>query len=255
MSKKPSKPTDSAPRKFLDALYGGKPPKVDGAILDSLRLHEGLAGKDHGPLFAQLPDRHRQMLALSDGLDLLAGSYRLFGWDNETSRSMRRWNDVETWKFAWGDHPPPYLCFGESVLGNQFAYREDELSKGGAAKVYELYAVTLEPICRYHNFDHFLDGGFLNGVLDDAYHGRIAQARHQLGSFELDKHLAYAVSPLLTAGAVDVQQLMIMSASSHMIVNGDLWRQIAHRDSLAGLKGIEDYVDSKGRSRLRVQWS
>jgi hypothetical protein len=63
------------------------------------------------------------------------------------------------------------------------------------------------------------------------------------------------VSPLLTGGAVDVQQLMIMSASSHMIVNGDLWRQIAHRDSLAGLKGIEDYVDSKGRSRLRVQWS
>jgi hypothetical protein len=255
VTKKPPKPTGSTPRQFLNALYGGKPPKVDARILDSLRLHEGYAAEQNEPLFARLPDRHKQVLALSDGMDLLAGSYRLFGWDNEAARSMRRWNDVDTWKFAWGDHAKPYFCFGESVLGNQFAYREDELAKSSAAKVYELYAVTMEPICHYHNFDHFLDGGFLNGVRKDAYHDRIATARGELGGFDLDKHLAYAISPLLTGGAVDVQQLMIMSAPSHMIVNGDMWRQLAHRDSLAGLKGLDNFVDEKGRSRVNVLWN
>ena len=239
---------------ILSAVFGDRRPKVPGTILESLRRQPPLRPDDRDERFRRLPERHRRLLSLSDGMDLLAGSYRLFGWANRAARAIPDWNSQATWKFAWEGHASPWLCFGESVLGNQFAYREEELGSGGQAKVYELYAVTLEPLCEYRDFAHFFDGGFLNGVMDDDYHKRIAAARAELGRFDLDQHLAYMPSPLLAGGRVDVQQLMPMSAEAHMIVNGDLWRQLAHRSSLEGLHGLENYTDGEGRLRLRAIW-
>ena len=239
---------------ILTAVFGDRPPKVGGAIREALRLQPPLPKGDHGPALRRLPERHRRLLALSDGMDLKQGSYRLFGWANPAARAMPRWNEEETWKFAWDGHASPWLCFGESVLGNQFAYREEELASGQEPKVYELYAVTMEPICHYHHFAHFFDGGFLNGERDDAYHDRIAAAHAEMGGFDLDAHLAYMPSPLLTGGRLDAQQLVPMRARAHMVVNGDLWRELAHRESLEGLHGLENYTDEKDRLRVRAIW-
>ncbi|MBV9931269.1 MAG: hypothetical protein JO013_10030 [Alphaproteobacteria bacterium] len=239
---------------ILEAVFEGRRPRLDRAVAATLRRRPPLAPGDRDEAFRRLPERHRRLLAVSDGMDLLAGSYRLFGWANRTARAIPDWNSAERWKFAWAGHAAPWLCFGESVLGNQFAYREEDLAAGGRATVFELYAVTLEPLCEYRDFVHFFDGGFLNGVMDDDYHRRIAAAREQLGGFDLDQHLAYMPSPLLAGGRVDVQQLMPMRAEAHMIVNGDLWRQLAHLDSLEGLHGLENYTDREGRLRLRPVW-
>ena len=59
-------------------------------------------------------------------------------------------------------------------------------------------------------------------------------------------------SPLLSGGQVANLELIPMTARAHMIVNGDLWRQLAHRKSLAGLQRIENYDDAEGRPRLHV---
>jgi hypothetical protein len=239
---------------ILEAVFGGRPPDVPKAMRDALHLQPPLPALPRDKTFRRLPEEHRRLLALSDGMDLLAGSYRLFGWANPAARAMPAWNAPQTWKFAWNGHASPWLCFGESVLGNQFAYREDELEGAAAPQVYELYAVTLEPLCHYRDFAHFFDGGFLNGVRPDSYHGRIAAARAQLGGFDLSQHLAYMPSPLLAGGRVDVQQLVPMSAEAHMIVNGDLWRELAHRSSLEGLHGLENFTDARGRTRVRAVW-
>lgn len=243
------------PREFLDALFDGNPPRAPAAILRALRLGAGLATPAPDEVFGRLPRRHQKLLTLSNGLDLLAGSYRLFGLGGGAARDMAAWNAPDTWKFAWGERAAPYFCFGESVLGNQFAYRAAEMRGGGSPRVFELYAVTLGELTSYPNIDEFLDQGFLNGVRKDAYHERIAGARRELGGFDLDQQLAYTPPPLLAGGQVANAQLMPMTARAHMIVNGDLWRQLAHRDSLAGLQAIENYDDEEGRPRLRVVFS
>ena len=239
---------------ILAAVFGGRVPKVDADVLATLHCQLPLPPGQDDASFRRLPERHRRLLALSDGMDLLSGSYRLFGWANRAARAIPDWNTDDRWKFAWEGHASPWLCFGESVLGNQFAYREEDLASAAEPKVYELYAVTLEPLCHYDDFAHFFDGGFLNGVRADDYHRRIAAARAELGRFDLDQHLAYMPSPLLAGGRVDVQQLMPMRAEAHMIVNGDLWRQLAHLDTLEGLHGLENYTDEHGRLRLRAVW-
>lgn len=237
---------------LLAAVYGGRAPHVAAQSAHALRFAPPLVPTRRGRAFDRLPEAHRRLLAASDGLELLGGSYRLFGWAH--GRRIEEWNADENWKFAWEGHAAPWLCFGESVLGNQFAYRLDELDGGDRPRVYELYAVTLEPICNYPDFGEFLEGGFLNGVRDDAYHARIAQARAAHGDFAPDQHMAYMPSPLLTGGRLDGLELVPLSARAHMTISGDLWTAFAHRDTLEGLHGIESYVDAQGRSRVRPVW-
>jgi hypothetical protein len=240
------------PRQFIDALYDNRPPKVPAAVLRALRLYPGLTAPNPNSPFSRLPRLLQKLLTLSNGLDILSGSYRLFGLGGQAPRDMVSWNQPDTWKFSWGERAAPYFCFGESVLGNQFAFRESEMRADGPTPVYELYAVTLYEITKYASFDAFLDLGFFNGVSDDAYHQRIAQARSEMGKFDFNQHLAFMPSPLLNAGEVANLHLMPMTARAHMIVNGDLWSQLAHRDSLEGLQRIENYQDDEGRPRLRA---
>jgi hypothetical protein len=237
---------------LLAAVYAGRPPKVPAKTARALSFAPPVAKAVPKLAFERLPPAHRALLVKSDGLELLSGSYRLFGWAH--GRRLPQWNEDAAWKFAWGERAAPYFCFGESVLGNQFAYRQDELDGAGTPRVYELYAVTLEPLCNYPDFAGFLDGGFFNGVQDDPYHARIAQARAACGGFAPDQHMAYMPSPLLNGGQLGGLQLVPMEARAHMIINGDLWCQLAHRHTLAGLHGIDSYTDAAGRPRLRAVW-
>ncbi|MEP3047167.1 MAG: hypothetical protein ABJL55_17955 [Roseibium sp.] len=241
------------PSEFLNACFDGKGPNVDADLLNTLRLWPPLTNGLSDSDYRRLPARHKKLLELSDGMDLLEGSYRLFSWAEKSTRTMRWWNKDQTWKFAWRGRAADYYCFGESVLGNQFIYSLAELVTEAEPKVYEVYPVTMEPICAYDSFDHFLDGGFFNGVMDDDYHRRIAAARSELGSFDLSQHLAYMPSPLLSGGRVDVQ-LMPMTAEAHLTVNGDLFCELAHLQSLEGLQGLDNYEDTEGRLRVRPIW-
>jgi hypothetical protein len=224
-------------------------------------LHPGLTDEklaahiEAQELFARLPARHQALLRLTNGMEILGDSYRLFGIDNGRTASLVAWNRPATWKFAWKGEADPYLCFGESVLGNQDAYRWDELASAGAKpRVYELYAVTLEPILDYGSFEELLRQRYAL-LADDPYHARIRQARERLGSFRPDQHLVYVPSPLLVEGRVDVQELMPMDAATAMILQGDLASQLGSRESLDGFEGLETYQDQEGRERIRVRWS
>ncbi len=233
---------------------------VDDAIQRDAALHpgvtdEGLARDPEGArLFRALPPVHRRLVRATDGLETLGGSYRLLGIDRQPPVSLAAWNREETWKLAWGEMAAPYLCFGQSVLGNQYAYRWDDLALGDAAPVAELYAVTLEPVVEHASFADFVRDE-LAAVQDDPYHERIRRARARLGDFEDGELLAYVPSPLLAGGEVEGAELVLMAAASAMILHGDLATQLAHRESLDGLDRLETYVDEAGRERLRVLWT
>ena len=240
---------------LLRDLYGERAPDVEQRLLEALRAYPPLPHERARELPAGLPERHRRLLERSDGLDRLAGSYRLFGAGPEAPRDMAWWNERDTWRFAWGERAGGYLFVGESVLGNQYAYREDELARGGAVRVHELYAVTLEPIVEFDDFDDFLLQVFLSEEPGDSYHRRIASARGQMGAFALDQLLIFVPSPLLSGGRLDGLELAPVPAVAAMTINGDLYTQLAHRTDLSGLQSLEPYDDERGRARLRAVWS
>lgn len=218
------------------------------AVLHPGVREEDLDGQGKKEIFEWLPPEHQTLLRRSNGLEILGGSYRLFGIEALVDR-----NRPETWKFAWNGVADEFLCFGESVLGNQDAYRWDELQKDVPAPVYELYAVTMEPIVTHASFQEFLQDRFVS-LPDDPYHARIRRARERFGDFPLDQHLVYVPSPLLVEGRVDLPDLMRMDAKSALIVNGDMASQLAWRQDLEGLLGVETYRDEQGRERVRVRW-
>jgi hypothetical protein len=243
----------ATPEQFLRDLYDDEPPQVDRTALTTLQLFPPLRPEEGGPLFEQLPARHRRLLTLSNGLELLAGSYRLFGIGSHAPRDMIWWNAPETWRYTWGERAAGYLFFGESALGNQYAYRRADLGAPDAP-VHELYAVTLEPVVSYTGFDAFFIDGFLNGVADDAYHARIASARRQMGTISFDQLLAYVPSPLLNHGEVEGLGLAPMPAVAAMTINGDLYSQLAWRSHVDDLTALEPYEDERGRTRLRARF-
>lgn len=238
---------------FLRELSGAPSLTLSPEIRRETVLHPGLdeetLDEESRALYRSLPEPHRLLLRFSNGLEILGGSYRLFGIDR-----LVEWNRPETWKFAWGEMAEPYLCFGESVLGNQDAYRWDESGNRGPSPVYELYAVTLEPIVTYDSFEEYVRERFVSPP-DDPYTARIRKARQKLGDFRADQLLVYVPSPLLTEGQLDLQELMPMDATTAMIVNGDLASQIAWRESLDGFQGLETYQDESGRPRVRARWA
>jgi hypothetical protein len=237
---------------FLRDLFGDPSLTISPEVRREIVLHPGLdeaaldeEAKAH---YRLLPEQHQRLLRFSDGLEILGSSYRLFSLGR-----IVEWNRSEAWKFAWGDMADPYLCIGESVLGNQDAYLRDELGPEEPVQVYELYAVTLEPIVTYGSFEEYVRDRFVSPP-DDSYTARIRKARQKLGGFRPDQLLVYTPSPLLLGGQLDVQELMPMDAKSAMIVNGDLASQIAWRDSLDGFQRLEAYEDEKGRARVRARW-
>ena len=181
------------------------------------------------------------------------GAYRLFGFGEGSYRDIVDWNHPEGWKCSWNGHADQFLCFGESIVGNVYAYFIPELiEQGDHARVFELYGVTLEPIVEFTSFADFIIGGFFNGVSNDAYHTRIAGLRKRYGLFERDSLMAYAPSPLLRGGHLEGIDFKPMNAEVVMTFNGDLAVALAGRENLDGVSGIENYTDAQGRKRLRV---
>ena len=82
-----------------------------------------------------LPPSHIELLSGAQSFAVYHGYFRLFG-HNE----IDVWNDRELWKFSWESSVDDYLCFGETVFGDQYAYRLEDISLGRDAAVYELDA-------------------------------------------------------------------------------------------------------------------
>jgi len=79
------------------------------------------------PATAKIADRlpwlHRELLAALNGFTVQRGSLRMFGIGRQDALDFDWWNDVNTWRFAWDDRVCPYVFFGATAWGDQYAYR------------------------------------------------------------------------------------------------------------------------------------
>src|ERR1700722_9615394 len=74
-----------------------------------------------------LPEKHLELLRSVNGVTIYHGAFRLFGIDrHEPMLDIITWNSGNSWKFAWDDRVEPFLIFGETAWGDQYAYRSDD---------------------------------------------------------------------------------------------------------------------------------
>ncbi len=199
-----------------------------------------------------LPTSHVELLLMSGGVTAFGGYFRLFGSAPGSPIGLKRWNDLEAWKFAWPPRVRRFYCFGCTALGDQYAYAQDDLVEG-RDRVYFLEGLALQPEVIAESFLEFFDREFLRNARQP-YDDAIRQARRRHGELRSSEMLVYSPSPLLGADE-RVENLMKLDAYASMILNGDLASQVAEESVDRKIVRVETYVDERGRTRLRVVWS
>jgi len=199
-----------------------------------------------------LPARHCDVLGWTNGFMAYGGYFRLFGVGGGSS-SIEVWNAIDTWKFAWSPRVREFLCFAETAWGDQFAYARSELAERQSAKVYLLEAVTMQPEIVAVSFEQFFGGYFLRNCTFPADE-MLKAARNKVGNLTPIEHVLYVPS-ILISGTEMVDAIEKMPATAAMIINGDIAKQLAHAEQSRAIERIEQYVDERGRSRLKVVWA
>jgi hypothetical protein len=198
-----------------------------------------------------LPKCHEELLRWSNGLEVLDGYYRLFGLGPAASIDALLWNDPEYWKFAWSDgRCADFWCFGESVVGDQLAYRISQLRRGEDA-VYFLSAHTMQHRQVGPSFAGYMVNTFERYL---AVNEELVRARSLHGPVPPDQHLAYE-PPLALGGEAHEENMRSLPARLAMVLNADYEMQTTNPP--AGRIAVEKvipYEDDKGRFRVRLVW-
>lgn len=196
-----------------------------------------------------LPSGHVELLQRSNGLRLYDGYFQLFA----VGSPLKSWNDLETWKFAWPVGLDEFLCFGETVWGDQYAYRLGELRKLEYAPVYFLDALRMGSRQLASGFTEFGEK-YLTRNSTRPFDSVLREAHQALGPMPPSTHLVFS-PPLLLNGDENPQNLVKMPARQAMILNGDLWSQLSNPPADVAVAGLDVVMDDRGRDRVRVRWT
>lgn len=199
-----------------------------------------------------LPQEHRDFLSITDGATGYGGYFRLFGVGGAVA-GIHHWNDERVWKFAWPRWVSDFLMFGETAWGDQYAYLKADLLISRRPNVYFMESITLAPEIISAGFGDFLEGEFLRNCVAP-YDEQIVAVRQRLGDLKVGDHIVYQPSPLL-GGGESPDSVSQLPAVASMIVNGDLASQLAEASGLRELAGLDPYIDSQGRMRMRARWA
>lgn len=237
--------TDSEGTRLVTRLLGCPQLRVHSPVSTQ---ETSVAASTFGP---RLPMLHLKLLARSDGVSTTDGLFRMFGVSAASGMpDLVGWNELSLWKWAWPPYAKEYFCFGETVWGDQYAYRMNSSAELVDSTVYFLDALELFPEPMWNGFEEFLEGEFLRNAIEP-YDVQVREVRRRLGAVPLEKHVVRVPSPLIT-GDESKGDLMMLPAAASMVMNGDLARQLLGPDAPAVVAGVEPYVDTEGRSRLRV---
>lgn len=215
-----------------------------GASLREVERVEAFVG-------ARLPEAHRQLLLISNGLSVNWGYRRIFG-VGDGHQDIGPWNCHQTWKFAWTKPLEDYLCIGQTGWGDQFAYRLSDLRRG---------------IEKIHWLDRFLMEtakppmavtfeGLLASLLSHARKPdeRVQEARRQVGDLEQDQLALFQPSPLIV-GLERATQLTKVFTRSALVMNGDLATQLLNPvNETRKVERFDLFMDEAGRMRVGVRW-
>lgn len=199
-----------------------------------------------------LPPKHWEVLRRSDGLEVYAGYYRLFGLYPKEATGAVLWNQPEYWKFAWGGRCADYWCFAETAWGDQYAYSMESLRTGRDETVFLIDAISMTPEVVASSFAGFVEQEFVRSA-KDPYDVMIRQVRERFGPLEVTDHLVYIPSILL-GGTEDIRHVHKMNARMAMIGHGDMALQLDAGPHEGKIRAVIPYEDSLQRLRLRLVW-
>lgn len=216
-------------------------PGADGNVIQNLTDH-----------VIKLPATHLEFLKLANGISIFGGYFHLFGCSSPTTIDMIDWNSSGVWQFAWNKPLNEFWFFGETAWGDQYAYRRDELRQTSTPRVFFLEGITMNAEVIADDFGTFLESEFLLNALQP-YDANLVAVRHRLGDLEPHEHIAYIPSPLISGQEI-VDSVSKLDAVASMIVNGDLFSQLAEQAQDRSIQEVQPYEDSNGRMRMRVVW-
>lgn len=200
----------------------------------------------------KLPEPHLNILKATNGIRVYGGYFHLFGFKTNDLIDMLQWNSYDLWAFAWNQILEKFWFFGETAWGDQYAYLREELEQSLDPKIYFLEGITMQPEVIAENFSSFLENEFLRNA-SQPYDENLITVRKKIGDLKPFEHIVYTPSLLIT-GEEDVNSVSKLDASSAMIINGDLFNQLAEQHDDRDIKKIETYEDSNGRTRIKVIW-
>ncbi|MBD1548711.1 SMI1/KNR4 family protein [Roseibium aggregatum] len=196
-----------------------------------------------------LPKAHMDLLAISNGMSICDGYYKLFGLYNEKNKNLEIWNEREYWKFAWEGRVDNFLCFATTVWGDQYAYRISSVEQGEATPIFFLHAFSMEADLIANSFEEFWQKNFIRKA-KDPNDEMVTKCRASIGPLGWDEFLVYN-PPLELGGTEDVSSLSKMQPRPAMIINADLAMGMEKLSDDTVIEGVDTYVDSLGRMSIR----
>jgi hypothetical protein len=198
-----------------------------------------------------LPECHLGVLGSLNGFSVNQGASRMFGVGRDDHLDLVGWNRDETWRFAWGDKLDPYLCFGTSVWGDQYAYRYGE-DGGLEPTVYFLEATLMHAETIAESFEEFAENELLR-IARQPYDPITVEALSKFGPVDSAELLAFA--PSLALGGLElVENVVGLPAEELMIAAGDIATALRRSRPGTWPTAISPWVDSHGRNRIRVEF-
>ncbi|MHB1596715.1 MAG: hypothetical protein ACYCO9_14020 [Streptosporangiaceae bacterium] len=203
-----------------------------------------------GDLGGSLPSPHLRLLQSMNGCTVYHGAFRLFGIGRpEPYSDLASWNASEVWRFAWDDRTDPYLMFGETAWGDQYAYRRGA-SGDLDQEVYFLEGTLLRPQVIAGSFEDFMVNEFLRNARDP-YDELTIEAVQRRGPIDIGNHWVYVPSIAL-GGTESVDNVIEMPAVTAMTFAGDVASALRASRPGTSPTGVTPWTDDRGRARLKV---
>ena len=225
---------------------------------DFLREIGGNIGpaRESGPVSAcadVLPAEHLELLRLVNGVTAYHGAFRLFGLNRtEPAMDLVTWNSRSTWRFSWDDRREPFLMFGETAWGDQYAYKRKE---GGIldGEVYFLEGVLLHPEIISGSFEEFMENELARNSREP-YDQVTVQVVNRGGEISANQHWVHV--PSVALGGPELPENVVqLPAVTAMIFAGDIASALkASRPDTLPI-GVTPWTDEHGRSRLAVEFA
>lgn len=201
----------------------------------------------------RLPAKHQQILREYAWLSGYHGYLRLLGYSSGNQRDLISWNEADCWKFSWAGDADNYLCFGDTALGDQYAYLLDSSGRLATHTVFLLDFGSMEAEEIASSFDEFLDFEFIRHCKEPFYSSLI-RAFSFCGDIDFSELLVQVPHHLLECSDEE-PRLMRMDARSAMISNGDIATAVSQLGEDDHIEAADTYVDDLGRSGMRLATS
>jgi hypothetical protein len=211
-------------------------------LLDGRDLVSSLSGvADHvGAPAAQDSRRiaspiHRHLLEAMNGFTVAQGTLRMFGIGRGDELDIDRWNDDETWQFAWDDRIAPYEIFGATAWGDQYAYKRMD-SGEVEPTIYFLEPTMLRPTVLAQSFEPFMEAELLR-VATHPYDSLTIAALNRFGPIEPQDQWTFAPS-LALGGPESLDNVVRLRAEAGMTIADDIALSLKNAASISRVTTI-----------------